>query len=244
MDTVPVASRSIWAIIGDIFFAPVKALDDFKQKPTWVVPLILCMILMAVAGGLPYKQNAQAQAELLSTSTLPPAIMEQMRASAQNPSPVGALIAGPIVYVIISLIGALLAWMFGSFLFGKKALYSHVWAVGLLTGLIPMIGGVIRSVLIVAKDSIYVSVGLAALMPGKDFTSFMYSLLYYADLFAIWGVIVGGLGYAAIFGLSRGKGITISLVIWLLAMLVMIGFQQIRASHGRRKNHFLLSLSN
>ena len=239
MDTVPVASRSIWAIIGDIFFAPVKALDDFKQKPNWVIPLILCLILMAVAGGLPYKQNAQAQLDLLSTSTLPASVMNQMTAQAKNPNPWTATIAGPIVYAIISLIGALLAWVFGSFIFGKKAFFSHVWAVGLLTALIPMIGGVIRSLLIVAKDSVYVSIGLAALMPGKDFTSFIYTLLYYADIFAIWGVIIGGLGYAAIFGLPRGKGMTISVVIWLLGILVIIGFQQIGLAFAGVKTSFL-----
>jgi hypothetical protein len=239
MDTVPATSRSIWAIIGDIFFAPIQALEDFKLKPTWVVPLILSLILMAVAAGLPYKQNAQAQIDLLSTSTtLPGPALDAMKTAAQNPSPVSSIIGGVIVYTIISFIGALLAWVFGSFIFGKKTAYSHVWAVWLLTGLVPMLGGVIRSVLIVIKNNIDVSIGPAALLAGKDFTSFMYTVLYYTDIFAIWGVIVAGLGYAAIFGLPRGKGLTISIVIWVLGTLTMVGVQQFGLSFAGVETSF------
>jgi hypothetical protein len=239
MDTVPATSRSIWAIIGDIFFAPINALEDFKKKPTWVVPLIVCLILMVIAAGLPYKQNSIAQYDLLKTSTtIPPAAIEEMRVQAQNPNPVWSVIGGPIGFTVVSLICALLAWVFGSFIFGKKTLFSHVWAVALLTGIIPTLGAAIRSVLIVVKNSINVSIGPAALMTGKDFTSFMYTVLYYADIFAIWGVIITGLGYAAIFGLSRGKGMTISIVIWILGVLVMVGFQQFGLSMAGVKTSF------
>jgi hypothetical protein len=239
MDTVPATSRSIWAIIGDIFFAPIKALEDFKLKPTWVVPLILSLILMAIAAGLPYKQNAMAQYDLLRTSTtIPPAAIEQIRVQGENTGPLMSVAGGVIVYAIISFVGALIAWFFGGFIFGKKTPYSHVWAVWLLTGLIPLLGGVIRSVLIVLKNSINVSIGPAALLAGKDFTSFMYTVLYYADIFAIWGVIVAGLGYAAIFGLPRGKGLTISIVIWLLGTLTMVGFQQFGLAMAGVKTSF------
>lgn len=234
-----VAPRSIWAIIGDVFFSPVQALEDFKKKPTWVIPLILCLIVMAIASGLPYKQNAQAQIDLLSTSTsLPPQVLEAMKTSAQNPSPVSNVIGGVVAFGVISLIGALLAWVFGSFIFAQKAKYSHVWAVGLLTSLIPMVGGLLRSILIVAKNSILVSLGPAALMSGKDFTSFVYSFLYFADVFAIWGVIITGLGYAAIFGLSRGKGFTISIVVWLIGILAVVSLQQMGLSLAGVKTSF------
>jgi hypothetical protein len=103
----------------------------------------------------------------------------------------------------------------------------HVWGVVLLANLIALVGGVLRSLLVVAKDSIFVSIGPAALMPGKDFTSILYAILYYTDFFAIWSVIVAGFGYAVIFGISRGKGMTISVVLWALGILFAVGAQLI-----------------
>ena len=224
--TVSATPRSIWAIVGDVFLAPVKAFDAYKLKPTIVVPLILTIILAALSGGIPYQQGADAQVEMLGRSTtLPPQAMEQIRRQAENPSPVTSVIGGGIGLVVISLLGALLAWFIGSFIMGKKAKYSHVWGVEMLAGLIGLVGAVLRAILVVAKDDLFVSIGPAALMPGKDFTSILYSILYFADVFAIWSLIVAGIGYAAIFGFSRGKGIAVAVCVWLLSMIVFITMQ-------------------
>jgi len=357
MDTpsVSAAPRSIWAIIGDVFLAPTKAFESFKQKPTIAVPLILMILLAAIMIGLPYKQNAQAQIDMLSASTtLPAQALDALRESAEHPSPVGSTIWGLIFSVIISLIGALLAWFFGSFLFKKEggpvqllfslegrlnrtgfwlfalaidavllvsvlagvliggdtgtgaaaglivgvlivaypcvamhvkrchdleyhgkfallalvplvniwyvivagffpgterenkygpvpttSVFTPIWGVVLLADLIAMVGGVLRSLLIVAKDSIYVSLGPAALLPGKDFTSILYAILYYTDIFAIWSVIVAGFGYAAIFGISRGKGMTISVVLWAIGILVAVGGQLVGLSYAGVEVSFL-----
>jgi len=228
MDTgiVPAAPRSIWAIIGDVFLAPTNAFESFKLKPTIWIPLILIILLGAIAGGLPYKQSAQSQVDIFRTSTTPdsPTVKAIIR-RAQNPSPLTNTLAGAVGFPLITLIGALIALFFGSFIFGGKAAYLHVWGVVLLADLIAVIGGVLRSVLIVAKDSIYVSLGPAALLPGKDFTSMLYAILYYTDVFAIWSMIVAGFGYAAIFGISRGRGMTISIILWELGILVAVGGQ-------------------
>jgi len=230
-EAVPASSRSIWAIVVDVFAAPTKAFESFKQKPTIWVPLILIIVLAAISGGIPYKQNAQAQYDLLSQSTtLPPQFLEQARQDVESGSPWKGTIGGAIVFPIISLIVALIAWVFGSFIFGKKTPYLHVWGVTLLADLIGLVGAVLRTLLIVAKDSVFVSLGPAALMPGKDFTSILYTILYYTDIFTIWGVIVAGLAYATIFGLSRAKGMTISIILWALVLLFVVGGQVIGLS--------------
>lgn len=225
---IPVAQKSIWGIIGDVFFSPISAFEAFKLKPTWVVPLILTVVLAALAGSLTYQQDAAAQYEMLSQSTsLPPAALEQMRADAQDPSPVGSIVGAAIAVPLITLVAALFAWFMGSFVFGQKAKYSHVWAVGLLAGLISLVGNLLRAGMVSMKDSIYVSFGPAALMSGSDFTSILYSLLFFTDIFAIWSLIVAGFGYASIFGLSQGKGMTISVILHVIAVAILVGLQQI-----------------
>lgn len=226
METVPAAPKGIMGIIGDIFFSPVTAYESFKQKPNWVIPLILTIVLVSASAGLTYKQSADAQIQMISQSNNPdsPAVQAMIEQS-KDPSPMGGMIGAAIMVPVFSLISALLAWLFGSFIFGQKAKYVNVWAVGLLAGLIPLTGGLIRSFMVVAKDSLFVSLGFAALLPGKDFTSILYSICYFLDIFAIWGMIVAGIGYAAIFGLSRAKGMTISIFLVLLGVTLAIGAQ-------------------
>lgn len=207
------SEKSIWAIIGGVFMAPTAAFADFKLKPQILVPIILSIVLAGIGAALVAEQAAMLQYDMMKTSTtLPPTALEQMREAAQNSSPLKNGLTGWIGVIGIGLVVALMAWFMGSVIFGKKANFKAVWGVELLAGLIPLVGGLIRAPLVMAKGNMLVSFGLAALLPDKDFTSFVYSVLYFFDAFAIWGIVVAGFGYAAIFGLSNAKGIVISAI--------------------------------
>ena len=141
--------------------------------------------------------------------------------------------------VFASLISALVVWFVGSFFFGGTAKFKAVWGVALITSLIPMAGGLLRMPMVIAKDSILVSYGLAAFMPGGDFTSILFTFLYYLDAFAIWSLIVAGIGYAAVFGFSRGKGITTSAIVSLLFIVLIISLSAIGMSFAGVKITFM-----
>jgi hypothetical protein len=118
---------------------------------------------------------------------------------------------------------ALIAWGLGSFVMGGDSTFKKVWGVCLLGSLITMVGGIVKLPLIIAKGNMYVSFGLAALMPDKDFTSILYGVLFFFDAFMIWALIVTGIGFPVVFNISRGKGIAVSLIIDLLFVTFMIG---------------------
>jgi len=124
--------KSIWGIIGDVFFSPIEAFEAFKQKPTIWVPLILVVVMAAAAGFFTVEQATMDQLEMMKTSTLPAPIIEQMRQDAQNPNPVTAAIVPAIMVPIFGMLSALLAWFIGGFLLGGKAKFMEIWGVGLL----------------------------------------------------------------------------------------------------------------
>jgi uncharacterized membrane protein len=72
--------------------------------------------------------------------------------------------------------------------------------------------------LVIAKESVRVSFGPAAFLGGMEPTAIFYQMMSYLDLFAIWGIIATGFGYAAVFGLSRGKGMAVSVLSWIIVM--------------------------
>ncbi|MFQ5607788.1 MAG: YIP1 family protein [Candidatus Zixiibacteriota bacterium] len=218
-----VETKGIWQIMWEVFASPADAFDSFKRKPTIITPLVVVMVLGAVIGVFMAPYSSQVQIDLLRGSpVIPDQVFAQMEADAANPNLTGAALGGGFALALISAIAALLAMFLGKVIFGGDAKFMAIWGVSLLGTLIEMLGGLLRLPMVFAKESIYVSYGPAALLPGKDFTSIIYSLFYYCDVFWIWSVIVTGIGYAAIFGISRAKGYTTAASIAFLAVMVMI----------------------
>jgi hypothetical protein len=222
----PTQPKSIWSIMVGVFTSPAEAFQAYKQKPTIIIPIILVAILLAITGAATAKYGAILQYDMLKTSEmLPPAALEQMRQGIENPNYISAAIMGPIFLIIMGLIEALIAMFLGNVVFAGQSKFKPIWGVAILTALITAVGGLIRIPLVYAKGTMLVSIGFAALMPGKDFTSMLYAFLYFADVFAIWGVIVAGIAYSTIFGISRGKGMAISIIGFLILTIIGIGLQ-------------------
>jgi hypothetical protein len=219
-------SRGIFSILLGVFTAPTRAFGDFNQQPKWsviLVALAVAIVLGTIFAIYTAPISAQTQLEMMRKSTtLPPELLQQIEQQAQTPNSARAGIAAAVMVPIVTVIVALIAWGIGSLLFGGMTTFRKIWGVTVLGGLITTIGNLLKLPLIVAKKSMFVSFGLAALFPGKDFTSLVYTILYYADIFLIWSVIVVGFGYAAIFGFPRGKGMTTSILSNAIMIMVMI----------------------
>lgn len=216
--------KSIWQIMVGVFTGPTEAFAAFNLKPRILMVILATVVLGAIPNFFIAEYSAQMQYDLVSQSTTIPAQqLEQMRDGIENPNRITGSIFGVLGQFIGFVIFALVAWGLGSFVMGGDSTFKRVWGVCLLGGLVSMIGGLIKLPLIIAKGSLYVSFGLAALFPDKDFTSIVYSILFYFDAFMIWGLIVTGIGFATIFNISRAKGYTIALILDLLFIGLIVG---------------------
>jgi hypothetical protein len=210
------APTSIWSIVGQVFTSPTKAFEAFRANPNWIVPLLLVVVMLGISSVMLAGYQAEMQYDMLKTGSLPPAALEQMREAADNPNYVTAPIGGVVFLVIFSLIQAGIALFLGKVIFAGMASFKQVWGVSLLSTMIFQVGALVRIPLAFAKDTMLVSLGPTALWPGGDFTSFMYVVAFSLDIFMIWSLVVGGIGYGVIFGIGGTKGQIIS---WLLGIL-------------------------
>jgi len=235
------SDQSVWSRISNVFFSPSKAFEGLQVNKGVIITLVVLTMVLAAAMSVPIaKYQAQDQVRMMETSTtLPPQVIDQMRQNAQSPGYIGSAIGAPIAVVVMGLIGALLAWVFGGFILGgQRTGYAKVWTVELLSGLIPLVGGLLKVPLIIAKESTRVSFGPAAFLGNMEPTAIFYWLMSYLDIFAIWGMIVTGFGLAAVFGFSKGKGITISVIVWIIFMFIIIGAQMFGLSMAGVKTTF------
>jgi hypothetical protein len=233
------ADRSIWQIIIGVFAGPTEAFEAYNRRPRIWVILILTIVLGFISNAFLSVYNAQMQADLIAkSSTLPPEVLGRMQENAQNPDRIMGGVTGAGAQVVFGVIMALLAWGVGSFVMGGNSKFKNVWGVTMLAGLIPLIGSLVKLPLMAAKNSMYVSFGLAALLPGKDFTSMVYWLLYFFDGFVIWAIIVGGIGNGIIFNITRGKGIAVSVIVTFVVAAVSMALMLVGMSFAGVKITF------
>ncbi|MEZ5359176.1 MAG: YIP1 family protein [Candidatus Zixiibacteriota bacterium] len=214
-------------IIG-VFTSPVKAFEEYVKKPNWWLPLMLVIIGTIVFSVLAVKYNSQLQYDIMKTSkSLPAQVLEQMRQGIDNPNYVGTVIGGVVMGLIPGLIAALLAWGVGTFIFGGQARFLSMWGVVMMGALITTLGNFLKIPLMIAKNTALVSIGPAALFPDKGPTSIFFLFLLFLDVFAIWVIIVTGIGYAKALKISNGGGITTSVIVTMILVFAFIGLQLI-----------------
>ena len=66
---VGAAPASIWNIMVRVFTAPTQAFEDFKQKPSFIMPLIVTAVLAAAAAAVLAQYGAMLQYEMLKQSS-------------------------------------------------------------------------------------------------------------------------------------------------------------------------------
>ncbi len=216
----------IWAIIIGVFIAPVKAFDDYLTKPNLWIPCLLLIVLIGISSAVLAPYQAKAGYELMKqSSSLPASALKAMEDQIAKSNPITSALWGGVMGVIMTLLSALLAWVIGSIFFSGQTKFGVLWGVTILGGLIGLVGKLLTIPLVIAKNSVDVSFGLAALWPNKNIASIFYLLLVYLDAFAIWGIIVTGIGYAAVFKFTRGKGIMVSAI---STVVLLVGFMMLQ----------------
>jgi hypothetical protein len=239
-DGAGAVTGGIWSIIIGVFSAPTQAFAAYNQKPRIWIPLIVVVILVTVFSGLYAPYQNRASQELMRQSTkLTPEMLQAIEQQSANAGFIRSGLTGAATAVIVTVIVALLAWMTGTFFFGGTTTFKKIWGVTILGGLIGSVGKLLMLPMVMVKNSVAVSLGLAALYPSKDITSILFMILMYLDLFTIWSVIVSGIGYAAVFDFARGKGISISVIVTLIVMVVGLGLGIFGMSMAGLNVHFL-----
>ncbi|MEE9441852.1 MAG: YIP1 family protein [candidate division Zixibacteria bacterium] len=224
--------HSIWRIIPAVIYSPVKAFEDYNKNPKLLFPIILVVILTGLFAAATTEYSAKLQYEIMQTSTvLPPAALEQMKSDYENPNYLKAGLFGAGFGLIPGLLAALVAWGVGTFFFGGTTKFTRVWGVSLLIGVIGLLASfVIKWPLMAASGSAQASIGFAAFFHNLGITSIFYLFLLYIDAIAIWLIILSGLAYSVVFGISRGKGMATSIITTLILVITMIGLQVIGMS--------------
>jgi hypothetical protein len=222
--------------VVDTFIAPSKTFTDIRRSASWWLPFLLSAIVSCVMVYVVDKkvgidkvvenQLALSPKQSAKLEQLPP---DQRAAQMEGAVKLNRIIA--YVFPIITLIFAVIvaAVLLGTFNFGLGAelKFKHCMAVTMYSWL----PGIIKALIAILAVSIGGGEGFTFQNPVASNLSglvdpsshFLYSVAMSIDVFTIWMLVLGGIGYSCLTRIKRGICIAVVFGWWVVVVLVGSG---------------------
>jgi hypothetical protein len=200
----------------EVLFTPTKFFGKLKDNPKILVPYLvlvsLAFVYMVGIGDIMVKAQLQAIQELgQPTNALP---IQAIKWSA-----IGSFV---LAIALMPIVTAGLGMFWGNIIFGYQTSYKQLLSMVLYTEMIYAVGLLATLPLVLAKQSLTVTYSLAVLVADQGPQSIAYQALSRLGVFYIWEWIVAGIGFSVIYGVSRNKGMILSVLSVVLLSVIAI----------------------
>lgn len=212
----------------NIFLNPHKTIMALDNKPTWLVPLLLIILAGLIASQVTLPIESQMALKMIRN--MPNISADQMKVIEEQLSGnltlarirglVTSIIGIPLVFLIISGI----VFFVGSIVLGGSTSFKKVFSVFTWSGLIYMLSLIVVTPLILYKQSLFVSISPALLLPGDAVGSTLFIFLSQLSFFIIWQVVVFAYGFACIYKFSLTKAFISIGVLWAIWVVIITIF--------------------
>ena len=217
---------NLFARISGVLFSPTETFKSIAQRPDWVVPLVLWM-LVSLAGGIIMAQKvdfgAAARQAMEGRKDVPPDAVERSARVAAGIGKVFTYAAPAFAAIIFLIVAAVLLLAFR--LFGSDLTFPQAFSSTLYAWVPNIIQSVILFVVILARGTVdpatlqsVVRSNLAFLVDPKT-NPLVFSGLASLDAFKLWTLILFIFGFSASARVSKGKSAMIIVPLWLLTVL-------------------------
>lgn len=236
----PPAQNTFQRIAG-VLFAPADTFRDIARRPDIVMPLIILVIIGFVTSALiiPRMDFEAAFREQMASQNSKMSDADLDRAAKMG-SAFGKVMAwtGPVWGILIwAVIAGVL--LLAHRLFGGEGNFKQAFSTVLYSWIPLTINGIVTGIVAVARGEIdpttmqtLVKSNPAFLVDMKE-NPILFSALSSLDLFTIWTLILLIIGFATLSRLSRAKSAAIVISLWLLTVVVKLGFAAMGAARAK-----------
>jgi hypothetical protein len=215
---VPAASSGL-SLTGlyEVLFSPGEFFKKLKDSPKLLVPWIVLAVgifaaMYAMSDYIVEMQQQIAQEQGQDVGAVPPEIMKW--------TTIGG---GTMFLLLYPLLAAAVALFWGNVVMAGMAKYRQLLSVMLYGEIIYLVGMLVTLPLIIKKGTVLVTISLAALV-SPDPQNWLYLLLAKFSVWFAWEIIVVGLGFSAVYGFPRNKGMWLSVLTVGLLSMVHVAF--------------------
>jgi hypothetical protein len=214
----------------DIYLAPGRAFARIKEKPNWLIPLIVVLVfnmlfVFVSSQYVDWGKQRQAALERMRERNMP---QEQIDKATEGmdkfySSPAmryGMPVVSGLVVSAIALLFLAVVYNVSLPLFGGASDFKRTWAVVCNASLVTVPAAIVRGLLILLKRSSDVTTSLLVAAPNLKH-GFMAGLLAQLDVFDFWKFLLIAIGLKVVFDLKGSKSYTIVFAVWLVVILLL-----------------------
>jgi len=208
----------------NIFYSPGKVFEKLKEKPEWLKPLVIVMVVTALTAAiavyLTRDTTIARQEEILRERGMTDEQIEQAKQFMTGPlvaisGAIGAIVFTTILMLIFAAIINILIPVFGG-----KGSFRSVFSVVSHAALIRVPSSILRLILMALTKSLYVTASLALMVPNLPKTLFVYKVLTGFDLFVIWEMIIVALGISITNQVQKKNAYVLVALIFIVSVFV------------------------
>lgn len=212
--------------VVNIITSPVSVIEDIKEKPNYLVPMLIIWVVALLSTLLLKDLTAQLKDLVYANMNLPP---EQIEAAKEAAS--GFVTAMMYVGIVVAPIGAIFKGAFAkllSILFSGKATLGQTVSLVLNAYMIQVLGSIISLPIMLITQNAAFSFSPAILLPMSKFGTPLFTTLSYLNIFSIWYLAVTVIGIKKIHEVSTWKAAFITLI----PLIILIAFSWIGVLSG------------
>lgn len=214
------ASMSPVARMIGVITSPRQTFEDIVRRPTWLLPFVLVVVVSVVTSYLLIDLIADAQLEQMQEQQMTEQQIEMASKMTRQFGWMFAVVTIPLFYVI----AAAVLLFTGNIVLGGTSNFRTIFSVSCWAGIISVVTSAISVPIMLARGVFESPVSLVFLAPD-DKKSFLYNFFSSIDLFALWFVVVMGIGLAAAYRWANQKGVMVTAFWWLLMVVIGAGWR-------------------
>jgi hypothetical protein len=218
---------SIIGDVADVILSPGKTIANTMSKKKWVAVFVLILAVSSFVTYLTYPVTKLEQAKFIRNSELANRLPEEQLENLDKFTPAQRL-TGTLFPIPITALTLVVAAFFIYLFFkigGTDGTYMNFFSGVVHASIIDMVlGGILKSALVVSQKSIMVSTGLGLLSPTSDFRNLGYLVLAQFDFFTIWYLVALAFGIAQFANIKPRKSILIAFAYFVFKAIVLVSF--------------------
>jgi hypothetical protein len=208
-----------------IYTAPTAVFTRLREKPTWVIPLIIALVatLAITALSIQYVDWSGQREQMLErfdesdmTEEQKEQALERMESFTGNPlMRYGFPLLGAIVTYLVAFFFLALVYNLSLPLLGATGNFTRVLSVTAWAGLVTVPAVIVRAILTIVSKSAEVSTSLLLVAPNIS-NGFLKVVLSRVDLFTIWQLVLVAIGLKVMFDIKGSKSYWLVAAVWAL----------------------------
>ncbi len=226
-DKEPVEEMNAFQRVVGVFTQPTKVFAYLKNKPEYMLPLIIAILISIISSILVFDIAINDQIRKYERSERFTNDQKNMIIDNLEASKTGArryistiVVPGISMLVIFALVSAIFLFI-GNVILGGKARFVQIFSAYAYSYLIvAIVGTIVKLPLWLSQNTLKVDTNLAVFLPGSMEKSTIYNFFTAFDIFTIWFLIVFGIGFAIIYRFSQLKGIISVITAWLVYVVI------------------------